>query len=195
MNRRNHLKEDPILLELFDKMKRLYEELGAAFMNEFHRLPGFSDLLIDRWEKAQKLGWGTGTSVYDNSLIIGDVHVGRECWVGPNTVLDGSGGLVIGDYCTISTGVQIYTHDNVKQTLTSKRAAIERAPTKIGSNVYIGPNVVISKGCEIGNSVVIGANSFVKDNIPDKAIFAGNPAKKIGAVEISDNNEVIFNYI
>ena len=47
-------------------------------------------------------------------LVIGDVKVGSHTWIGPNVILDGSGGgLEIGDYCSIDAGAQIYTHDTV----------------------------------------------------------------------------------
>jgi acetyltransferase-like isoleucine patch superfamily enzyme len=47
-----------------------------------------------------------------------DVTVGKNCWIGPNVILDGSGGgLFIGDYVDISAGVHIYTHDTVKRAI------------------------------------------------------------------------------
>ena len=46
-------------------------------------------------------------------LIIGDVKVGKNTWIGPNVVLDGAAGLVIGEYVSISAGVQIYTLNTV----------------------------------------------------------------------------------
>src|SRR5260370_29734578 len=84
----------------------------------FHRRVSFGDLLTDRWENAREYGFGEGTSCYDNVLVLGDVKVGRNCWIGPNVVLDGSGGLKIGDNCSISAGVQLYTH-NTKSWATS----------------------------------------------------------------------------
>ena len=33
---------------------------------------------------------------YDSVLVIGDVQVGKNTWIGPFVVLDGSGGLEIG---------------------------------------------------------------------------------------------------
>ncbi len=52
---------------------------------------------------------------------------------------------------------------------------------KLGSNVEIGGESVISPGCQIGNNSVIGAFSFVKKNtkIGKNEIWAGIPAKKI----------------
>jgi acetyltransferase-like isoleucine patch superfamily enzyme len=146
-------------------------------LNEFDRVLPLGDYFIDRWEKAKLLGFGEGTSVYDNVVIIGDVKVGKNCWIGPNVVLDGSGGLEIGDNCSISAGVQIYSHDSVKWAISGGKENYEYAKTIIGNNVYIGPNVIIQKGVKIGNRVIIGANSFVNKDIPNNSKAYGNPVK------------------
>ena len=142
---------------------------------KWNRVLPLGDYLVDRWDKARLLGFGEGSSIYDSSLVIGDVKVGRGCWVGPFTILDGSGGLVIGDGCTISAGAHVYSHDNVEQTLSG--APIERSPTRIGDHTYLGPNAVVARGVTIGDHVVIGANSFVSTDIPDRVRAAGNPAR------------------
>jgi hypothetical protein len=63
------------------------------------------------------LGFGEDISAYDSCLVIGDVKVGKGCWIGPFAILDGYGGLTIGDCCTISAGAHIYTHYSVARTL------------------------------------------------------------------------------
>lgn len=186
--------DNSALGELFSRFSEMYSVLGKNFLAELQRLPSLPDMLVDRWERASMLGFGAGSNIYDNSLVIGNVTVGKECWIGPNTILDGSGTLVIGDCCTISAGVQIYTHDNVKQTLSSKQLPIERKETSIGNNVYIGPQAVISKGLKIGNNVVIATFSFVNKDIPDNAIFMGQPAKQVGIVEQNEAGEISYKY-
>lgn len=45
--------------------------------------------------------------MYNNVLVLGRVKVGRNTWIGPGCILDGSGGdLQIGDWCSISAGVR-----------------------------------------------------------------------------------------
>lgn len=142
-----------------------------------------ADHFVDRWEKARWLGWGDGSSVYDSCLIIGDVRVGAQTWVGPFTVLDGSGGLEIGDHCSISAGTQIYTHDTVAASLSGGVATVDRRATRIGSRCYIGPNVVITMGVTIGDGCVIGANSLVMDDVPTGMRAWGTPCRVIGPAD------------
>jgi acetyltransferase-like isoleucine patch superfamily enzyme len=172
------------------RQKSIHEELWEFFKysqqevnRKWQRTLPFADYLVDRWEKARLLEFGEGSSIYDSSLVIGNVKVGEHTWIGPFTLLDGSGGLEIGSYCSISAGVQIYTHDTVKWAISGGQAEPERAPTKIGSKCYIGPNTIISRGVTVGSKCIIGANSLVLEDIPANSKAAGSPCKIIGKVD------------
>lgn len=143
----------------------------------------FADYIVDRWERAHSLGFGQGTSIYDSALVLGDVKIGRNTWIGPFTVLDGSGGLQIGDNCSISAGVQIYTHDTVKWAVTGGKAQTERSPVCIGNNCYIGPNALVSKGVTIGSGCIVGANSLVNRDVPAGTKVWGTPARFQGKID------------
>ncbi len=149
--------------------------------DSFKRVLPVGDYFSDRWEKAKFYGFGIGTSVYDNVLIIGNVKVGMNCWIGPNCILDGSGGeLFIGDNCSISAGTHIYTHDTVQRALSGGVDQITKGSVFIGKNCYVGPNSVISKGSNIGEGCVLGALTFVNGmNIPANSKVYGIPARII----------------
>lgn len=154
-----------------------------------------NELLYDRWEKARFIGAGEGTSIYDSCALFGKVTIGKNTWVGPFTLLDGSGGeLIVGDHCNISAGVQIYTHDTVKQCLSGGKQPKAESSTHIGDRCYIGPMTIISQGVTIGQCSVIGANSFVNRSFPDYSIIAGSPAKKIGEVLVDEEGNITFDY-
>lgn len=157
---------------------------------KYNRSVSLGDLFIDRSEKAKFLGFGEGTTIYDNVLVLGEVKVGRNTWIGPNVILDGSGGLEIGSYCSISAGVHIYTHDTVRWALTGGAEPYEYGRTVIGDNCYIGPNVVIQKGVVIGKRSIIGANSLVNSDIPAGSKAFGNPARVVGsAIDYTDRRD------
>jgi len=88
----------------------LHNRLRKRMREKWNRDLPLGELLFNRWERAESLGFGEGTSIYHNSYVYGNVKVGKHTWIGPLTLLDGGGGLEIGDFCSISTGVQIYTH-------------------------------------------------------------------------------------
>ncbi len=161
---------------LFQKLKN---HLDKSFLLELDRSLPFADLMFDRWERAKAAGFGEGTSVYDSCCIFGKVSVGINSWIGPFTVLDGSGGLSIGSNCSISAGVQIYSHDSVQWAISGGKEKYDYASTAIGNNCYIGPNTIITKGVILGDKVIVGANSLVKNSFPQGSRVAGSPAKII----------------
>ena len=171
--------EDDLRRQIVELWKRLQEQVDARW----NRTLPFGDYFVDRWEKATRLGFGDGTSIYDSSLVLGDVKVGKGTWIGPFTVLDGSGGLTIGDHCSISAGVHLYTHDTVRRALSGGTDEIERATTSIGSRCYIGPHAVVVMGVSIGDGCVIGANSLVLEDIPPGSRGHGNPFRVVGGTE------------
>jgi acetyltransferase-like isoleucine patch superfamily enzyme len=164
---------------LADLLKRLYRIKRSTMMRQHKRVLPSYELLNDRWEKAQYLGFGEGTSIYDSATVFGEVKVGMKTWIGPFTILDGSGGLSIGNNCSISTGVQLYSHDSVKWAVSGGTEKYEYAATEIGNNCYIGPNSIIAKGVKLGDGCIVGANSFVNKSFPDGSKVAGNPARLI----------------
>lgn len=60
---------------------------------------------------------------------------------------------------------------------------MKTAPIKIKKGAFIGANSIILKGVEIGENSVIGAGSVVTQNVPDKEIWAGNPARFISYIK------------
>jgi acetyltransferase-like isoleucine patch superfamily enzyme len=170
---------------LYTQLHNLWEQRREETDTRFNRHLPFGDYIVDRWEKARALGFGEGVSVYDSAHIFGDVTVGPNSWIGPFTILDGSGGLSIGSNCSISAGVQIYTHDTVQWAISGGQAKAEKAATHIGNNCYIGPNTVIAKGVTIGDGCIIGAGSVVLHHIPANSKAYGTPCKVVGRAEIT----------
>jgi hypothetical protein len=73
-------------MELITELQR---RLQAEKRSQWNRCVSFGDLVTDRTENAAALGFGAGTTMYDNVLVLGKVKVGANCWIGPG------GGLTI----------------------------------------------------------------------------------------------------
>lgn len=176
--------------DIESKLRQLHRVRRDELWKEWKRDLPFSELLVDRWERASRLGFKKKASIYDNSYVFGDVAVGEETWVGPFTVLDGSGGLEIGHHCSISTGVQIYSHDTVKWAVSGGKEPHERSPTRIGNCCYIGPHTVVTRGVTIGDHCVVGAFSLVNMDLPPCSVAFGTPCRVTGHVVILENGSV-----
>jgi acetyltransferase-like isoleucine patch superfamily enzyme len=166
-----------IMQELIRQLREIHEYLQRKKIKEFKRRVSFGDLICERDHNAAIYGFGKGTTCYDNVLILGEVSVGEQTWIGPNVILDGTGGLTIGDWVAVSAGVQIYTHDTIERNTSLGLKPVAVSPTRIGNGVYIGPNTVIQRGVTIGDRAVIGAMSFVNTDIGVGARACGIPAR------------------
>lgn len=190
MKTKKHETSDQFYFNLISVYKKRRNEIKR----KWNRVLPFNELISDRWEKAQFLNGSSGSSIYDNSYVFGKVSIGKNTWIGPYTILDGSGGkLSIGDFCSISSGVQIYTHNTVKWALTGGKSEYEKNSVRIGDNCYVGPNSIISMGVSIGKCSVIGSLSFVNSKIPPYSIAFGSPAKIVGKV-IVKGKKIEFEY-
>jgi acetyltransferase-like isoleucine patch superfamily enzyme len=116
----------------------------------------------------------------------------------------GMGDVVIGPDCAINSGTMIYTGNGVRIghsvaiaancTLAPTNHAIADRdrlireqgfqPSKGGivieDDCWLGSNVVVLDGAVIRRGAVIAAGSVVRGEVPEYAIFAGAPAKRIG---------------
>lgn len=189
MKRYEGLDLDPELMELWNKLKRLHYKLREYTKKRYNRVNPFIENLF-KWGEKGGYFKSKNTIIYDSTTIIGDVEIGDNCWVGPFCSIDGSGGLKIGNYVTISTGCRIMTHDSIKRTLSGGKFPIERKSCEIGNYTFIGVESTILKGVKIGHHCLIGANSLVNKSVPDFSIVAGSPAKIIGKVIVKDDDVI-----
>ena len=101
-------------------------------------------------------------------------------------------GTTIGAYCSFATGIRIHRTNHPSETLSQhpffyndnlglipeRIVKNEDNPLTIGSDVWIGDNVIILPRCQsIGNGAMIGAGSIVTRDVEPYTIMTGAPAK------------------
>lgn len=170
-------------------------EREAYFAERWNRSLPLGEMARDRWSRARALGFGDGASIYDSAVVLGDVEVDHDTWIGPWTLLDGTGGgLRIGATVSVSAGVQIYTHDSVRWALSGGRSELHRAPVTIGNHCYLGPMSIVTAGVTIGDRCLIGAGSVVNKDLPPNSIAWGATCRIVGRVDVSPAGEVTLHY-
>lgn len=107
----------------------------------------------------------------------GEVKVGRS-FIGQQVIFDSDypQNIEIGDFSVVAMRSIILTH-YVKPVGNSHDYEVGKV--KIGNNVFIGANCVITKPVTIGDNVIVGAGSIITKDIPSNEIWAGVPARFI----------------
>ncbi len=176
--------DDVLASDDYRRLVTLLLRLRKRMKAKFNRHVPLGTLLNDRWLLAGQHNFGEGTNIYDECLILGDVVLGKQCWVGPYTILDGNfAPLRIGDHTSIGSGSHIYSHNTIERTLTGGQAEVYRRPTTIGTNCFIAPMAIVGPGTVLGDFCFVATGSYVQGEFPSHSYIAGNPARKVGNVE------------
>jgi acetyltransferase-like isoleucine patch superfamily enzyme len=109
-----------------------------------------------------------------------NLHVGDQCFLGRELFLDLQDRIVIENQVTVSHRVMILTHTDAGHSpLKDEFMTAEQAPVIIRRGAYIGANVTILQGVEIGESSVVGAGAVVTRSVPALSVVVGVPARVI----------------
>jgi acetyltransferase-like isoleucine patch superfamily enzyme len=146
---------------------------------------------------------GKGTVVGRHTEIINAsrVKIGRGCLLQDAIYLRAGteGKIVIGDRAALNSFCRIFGHGKVEigedtqigpgslitTTDHDYRGDLETSfkGVVIGKGVWIGANVTVLSGVEIGDFAVVGAGSVVTKNIPPRAVAVGIPARVVKWVD------------
>lgn len=116
------------------------------------------------------------------------LFIGENCKIGDHVHIVASEKVMIGNNCLMASKVFIsdtshgdYSNVGIDSgpEVPPDHRPLYTKPVTIGNNVWIGENVCILLGVNIGDGCVIGANSVVNRDIPGNCIIAGSPAKVI----------------
>lgn len=126
-----------------------------------------------------------GLTIGKNSFIYGRselrsphmIRIGQNTIIGHNAILDGRGGLEIGNNVNFSSGVWIWTVEHVVND--SSFCSVSEGVV-IEDYAWLSCRTVILPGVRIGYGAVVCAGAVVTKNVEPYAIVAGVPAKNIG---------------
>ncbi len=136
---------------------------------------------------------GNGTKIWHFSHIMQGSILGERCNLGQNVVV--SPGVILGNNVKVQNNVSIYTgvicEDDVflgpsmvfTNILNPRSAVVRRdqyVQTLVKKGASIGANATVLCGNTIGSYALIGAGAVVTKDVPDYALFIGNPARHAG---------------
>lgn len=120
--------------------------------------------------------------ISENVVISADVQIGKYSYVNRDSSVEN---CVIGNYCSISSGVWICPYEHHLATISTHPFIDKKFPEKrktvfIGNDVLISLNAIILSGVHIGDGAVIAAGAVVTHDVSPFEIVGGIPAKHIG---------------
>ncbi len=120
--------------------------------------------------------------VHPTAVLIGDVIVGKDCYIGPNAVLRGDfGRIIMHQGSNVQDTCVVHSFPNkdcvIEQDGHIGHGAILHG-CHIGRNALVGMNAVIMDDAIIGADSLVGATAFVKSafQCPPRSLLAGSPA-------------------
>jgi UDP-2-acetamido-3-amino-2,3-dideoxy-glucuronate N-acetyltransferase len=145
---------------------------------------------------------GAGTGIWHRAQVRAGARIGAECVIGRDAFIDE--GVILGDRVkvqnlalvyhgvTVEDGVfigpnAILTNDRFPRAITAT-GELARAddwvvsPITLRRGCSIGAGAVVVAGIDVGTFATVGAGSVVTRDVPDHALVAGNPARRIGWV-------------
>ncbi len=138
---------------------------------------------------------GAGTKVWHFSHIQGGTKIGRNCVFGQNVNVGNN--VSIGDFCKVQNNVSIYEGVELEDyvfcgpsmvftNISEPRVEFPQRGTEfylktiVKYGASIGANATIVCGHDVGRFAFIAAGAVVVKDVPDYALMAGVPAKRIG---------------
>lgn len=136
-----------------------------------------------------------GTRVWHFVHVLGAVAIGRDCVLGQNVMVGPR--VRVGNGCKIQNNVALYEGVELADdvfcgpscvftNVSTPRAFLNRKsefrPTPVGRGASIGANATIVCGHSVGAYSLIGAGAVVTRDVPDFALMAGVPARRVGWV-------------
>ena len=179
-----------------EKLKHLLRKPFRIFIWVVIKLPYFrfiydlkdtnDPISFNYWFKQKILGYNKNAywPVHSQSRVVGVqniyIGIGTNPGYNPGCYIQGTGKLFLGNYITIgqNTGILSGGHDLYNHAILTKNI------TKIGNYCWIGMNVVILPGVELGDFTIVAAGAVVtKSFTQGYCIVGGNPAKIIKQIE------------
>ncbi|MFA6808434.1 MAG: acyltransferase [Eubacteriales bacterium] len=160
------------------------ENIRVKLFEHYRKTKGKKGLLI-RYVLLKTIA----KSVGDNVSIHPDVYllnvnmlsIGNNVSIHPMCYFEAWGGIIIGDDVSIAHAVTVLSvnHKYRDLNIPIKDQGIEKRPTEIKSNVWIGAKASILGGIIVNSGSIIAAGAVISKDVEENAVVAGVPAKII----------------
>lgn len=168
---------------IYGYMQLFYSELIEYAMVFISIIPGRLGIILRRkFINFRMIGKNTFIQEWSRFYHPGNIIIGNNSGIGLRTVMNGAGGISIGNNVVIGPEVMIWTQNHIyaNPKIPIMYQGWEYKPVIIEDDVWIGARVIILPGVKIGKGSIVGAGSVVTRDVAPSVICMGFPARKIG---------------
>lgn len=116
--------------------------------------------------------------IHPTSILMGhDVHIGKGSFIGAYSILTTN--IKIGDHALLNRGNHIGHDSSIGDFFSAMPGSIISGNVTMGDCVYVGTNSSVREKTNICSNVTLGMNSCILNDINEKGIYVGSPAKRI----------------
>lgn len=114
-------------------------------------------------------------------------RLGANVFINANSTWIDTCEISVGDRTLVGPNCSFYsgTHPLDPSIRNGTRGPESGKPIHIGADCWLGGNVTVLPGVNIGNGATVGAGSVVTKDVPPFTVVAGNPARVIRTIEVS----------
>lgn len=119
-----------------------------------------------------------------------NIHLGQRFYANFDCILLDGAEIHIGDDVLFGPRAGIFTTNHATDAEERTAGGCYSKPVRIGNKVWLGANVVVNQGVEIGDNTIVGSGSIVTKSLPANVIAVGNPCRVLR--EITEKDKTNF---
>lgn len=132
---------------------------------------------------------GQNTRIWQYCIVLDGAKIGAHCNICAHTLIEGD--VIVGSSVTIKSGVYLWNGTRIEDKVFIGPNATFTNDLFPRSKVYleafkgitvkqgasIGANATLLAGITVGANSMVGAGAVVTQDVPERAVVVGNPAK------------------
>jgi sugar O-acyltransferase (sialic acid O-acetyltransferase NeuD family) len=122
--------------------------------------------------------------VHPSAVVAGDATLGQGVVLMPGAIV--LAGCQLGSFSLVNTRASLDHEGVLAEGASLAPGAVTGGRVSIGRRSFIGMGAVVAQGVRIGDDTVLGAGALLLQDLPDRAVAYGSPARVVRARAVDE---------